>query len=88
MTLKPSPKFQDEFVVSDTDDRGRAIVESMVRRQFGTHCSLTRAKAHKADLLYRFGFSAVRTDAGWRYQRGKARPMPLHFAMWCVEAMQ
>jgi len=88
MKIEPSVHFKDEFVVTASDARAEGIIAAIGSHNYQKQTHMTRVRAHKADLLYRFGFTAIGTDDGWRFVRGQAKPMPLHFALWVVEAMQ
>lgn len=89
MTIAPSQFIKGEFVITPSDERGRLIAESLHAGRFGQQLHLTSARAKKADMLYRFGFDAVKRPSGdYWYRRGRSKTMRLSDATRCIEAMQ
>lgn len=88
MTITRSTRFQDEFTVTDCDERAAGLLASFRLRRYSGVPHLTKAKARKLELLYRHGFSAIRTDGRLCYRRGPAgRLLSLDHAMMCIEVM-
>lgn len=88
MSITRSTRFQDEFAITTTDERGRGLLASFRPRRYSGVPHLTKAKARKLELLYRHGFSAVPSDSRLCYQRGpEGRLLTLDHAMMCVEVM-
>lgn len=84
-TRNPSPRFTATFAVPDDNPRAAAIARSFKARTLQSPYLMTRAKARKAALLYRTGWSAC--SGGYMHPRSR-RVFLLADAVACAEILE